>query len=77
MPRLDPKWREASRWPQTIYLAGVCGDTGLPDASMHLRQTVTDALRDGKAWADPQLISKRNARAGPARARQTSHACGR
>lgn len=54
----NARWREASRWPQTIYLGGV-RDAGLADASMHLRQTVVEALRDGKAWADPQLISKR------------------
>lgn len=52
------KWREASRWPRTIYLAGV-RDTDLADSSMRLRQTVIDVLRDGRAWADPRLISKR------------------
>ena len=54
----NAKWREASRWPQTIYLGGD-RDTGQADASMHLRQTVVDTLRDGKAWADPQQIAKR------------------
>lgn len=54
----NAKWREASRWPQTIYLGGA-RDTGLADASMQLRQTVVDTLRDGKAWAGPQLIAKR------------------
>ena len=54
----NAKWREASRWPQTIYLGGV-RDTGLADASMHLRQTVVGTLRDANAWADPRLIAKR------------------
>lgn len=54
----NSRWREASRWPQTIHLGGV-RDTVLADASMHLRQTVVETLRDGKAWADPQLIAKR------------------
>ena len=52
----NTKWREASRWPQTIYLGGV-RDTGLADASIHLRQTVVDTLRDGKSWADPAAIA--------------------
>lgn len=52
------KWRDASRWPQTIYLGGV-RDTGLADASIHLRQTVVDTLRDGKSWADPTVIAAR------------------
>jgi len=54
----NTKWREASRWPQTIYLGGV-RDTGLADASIHLRQTVIDTLRDGKSWADPAVIATR------------------
>ena len=54
----NAKWREAARWPQTIYLGGV-RDTGLADASIHLRQTVVDTLRDGKIWADPTVIAKR------------------
>jgi hypothetical protein len=54
----NAKWREASRWPQTIYLGGV-RDTGLADASIHLRQTVVETLRDGKTWADPTVIAKR------------------
>lgn len=54
----NAKWREASRWPQTIYLGGV-RDTGLADASIHLRQTVIDTLRDGKSWADPAAIATR------------------
>lgn len=54
----NTKWREASRWPQTIYLGGV-RDTGLADASIHLRQTVIETLRDGKAWAEPRLIAQR------------------
>lgn len=54
----NAKWREASRWPQTIYLGGV-RDTGLADASIHLRQTVIDTLRDGKSWADPAVIAAR------------------
>ncbi len=54
----NAKWRDASRWPQTIYLGGV-RDTGLADASMYLRSTVVETLRDGKTWADPQLIAKR------------------
>lgn len=54
----NAKWREASRWPQTIYLGGV-RDTGLADASIHLRQTVVDTLRDGKSWADPTVIAAR------------------
>lgn len=58
MADANARWREASRWPQTIYLGGV-RDTGLADASMHLRQTVVGTLRDGKAWADPHLIAKR------------------
>lgn len=52
----NAKWREASRWPQTIYLGGV-RDTGLADASIHLRQTVIHTLRDGKSWADPTVIA--------------------
>lgn len=52
------KWRAASRWPQTIYLAGV-RDTDLADASRRLRQTVVAVLRDGNAWATPQLIATR------------------
>lgn len=54
----NAKWRDASRWPQTIYLGGV-RDTGLADASIHLRQTVIDTLRDGKTWADPTVIATR------------------
>jgi hypothetical protein len=54
----NAKWREASRWPHTIYLGGV-RDTGLADASIHLRQTVIDTLRDGKSWADPAVIATR------------------
>lgn len=54
----NTKWREASRWPQTVYLGGV-RDTGLADASIHLRQTVIDNLRDGKSWADPTVIATR------------------
>lgn len=54
----NSKWREASRWPQTIYLAGA-RDTALADASVHLRQTIIDTLRDGKAWAEPREIAKR------------------
>ncbi len=54
----NAKWREASRWPQTIYLGGV-RDTGLADASIHLRQTVVDTLRDDKSWADPRVIATR------------------
>jgi hypothetical protein len=54
----NAKWREAARWPQTIYLGGV-RDTGLADASIHLRQTVADTLRDGKTWAEPTVIAKR------------------
>lgn len=54
----NAKWREASRWPQTIYLGGV-RDTGLADASLHLRQTVIDTLRDGKTWAGPTVIATR------------------
>lgn len=54
----NTKWREASRWPQTIYLGGV-RDTALADASIHLRQTAIDTLRDGKSWADPTVIAKR------------------
>lgn len=54
----NAKWREASRWPQTIYLGGV-RDTPLADASIHLRQTVIDTLRDGKSWADPTVIATR------------------
>lgn len=54
----NTKWREASRWPQTIYLGGV-RDTGLTDASIHLRQTFVDTLREGKSWADPTVIATR------------------
>jgi len=54
----NDRWREASRWPQTIYLGGV-RDTGLADASNRLRQTVIDTLRDGKSWADPAVIATR------------------
>ncbi len=54
----NAKWRQASRWPQTMYLGGV-RDTGLADASIHLRQTVIDTLRDGKSWADPSVIATR------------------
>ncbi len=54
----NAKWREASRWPQTIYLGGV-RDTSLADASIHLRQTVLDTLRDGNSWADPTVIDAR------------------
>lgn len=54
----NAQWREASRWPPTIYLGGV-RDTGLADASIRLRQTVIDTLRDGKDWADPTAIAKR------------------
>ncbi len=54
----NTKWREASRWPQSMYLGGV-RDTGLADASIHLRQTVIDTLRDGKSWADPTVIATR------------------
>lgn len=54
----NAKWREASRWPQTIYLGGV-RDTGLADASIHLRQIVVDTLRDGRSWADPTVIAAR------------------
>jgi hypothetical protein len=56
--KANAQWREASRWPPTIYLGGV-RDTGLADASIRLRQTVIDTLRDGKAWADPTVIAKR------------------
>ena len=58
MTDANARWRAASRWPQTIYLGGV-RDTGLADASMHLRQTVVGTLRDANAWADPRLIAKR------------------
>ncbi len=58
MADANAQWRAAARWPQTIYLGGV-RDTGLADASTHLRQTVVGTLRDGKAWADPELIAKR------------------
>ncbi len=54
----NTRWREASRWPQTIYLGGV-RHAGLTEASIRLRQIVIDTLRDGKAWADPQAIVKR------------------
>jgi hypothetical protein len=54
----NTRWREASRWPQTIYLGGV-RDTGLADASIRLRQTVIDTMRDGKSWADPAVIATR------------------
>ncbi|MDQ7994089.1 MAG: hypothetical protein AAGC63_16795 [Propionicimonas sp.] len=54
----NTKWREASRWPQTIYLGGV-RDTGLADASIRLRQTVIDTVRDGKSWAGPVVIADR------------------
>lgn len=54
----NAKWQEASRWPQTIYLGGV-RHTGLADSSMNLRRIVVETLRDGKMWADPQLIAKR------------------
>ncbi len=54
----NAEWREASRWPQTIYLGGV-RDTALADASIHLRQTVIDTLRDGKSWADPAVVATR------------------
>lgn len=54
----NAKWREASRWPQTIYLGGV-RDTALADASIHLRQTVIDTLRDGKSWADHAVVATR------------------
>lgn len=55
---VNAQWRQASRWPPTIYLGGV-RDTGLADASIRLRQTVIDTLRDGKVWADPTEIAKR------------------
>ncbi len=54
----NAKWREASRWPQTIYLGGV-RDSGLAETSRHLRQTVIDTLRDGKSWAEPAVIAAR------------------
>ena len=54
----NAKWREASRWPQTIYLGGV-RDTGLADASIRLRQSVIDILRDGRSWADPTAVATR------------------
>lgn len=54
----NAKWREASRWPQTIYLGGV-RDIALADASIQLRQTVIDTLRDGKSWAAPTVIAAR------------------
>ncbi|MDQ7993222.1 MAG: hypothetical protein AAGC63_15730 [Propionicimonas sp.] len=54
----NARWREASRWPQTIYLGGV-RDTGLADASTYLRQTVVETLREGRAWAEPQGIARR------------------
>ncbi len=54
----NTKWRDASRWPQTIYLGGV-RDTGLADASIHLRQTIVETLRDGKSWAYPTVIAAR------------------
>lgn len=54
----NTRWREASRWPRTVYLGGV-RDTGLADASIHLRQTVVDTLRDGTSWAAPAVIATR------------------
>lgn len=54
----NTRWREASRWPQTIYLGGV-RHAGLTEASIRLRQIVIDTLRDGKAWADPRAVTKR------------------
>lgn len=54
----NSRWREASRWPQTIYLGGA-RHAGLAEASIRLRQTVVDALRDGKDWADTQVIARR------------------
>lgn len=69
----NAKWREASRWPQTIYLGGV-RDTALADASIHLRQTVIDTLRDGKSWADPTVIATRMKDQDPASvARRAMH----
>lgn len=52
------QWREASRWPQTIYLGGA-RDTALADASIHLRQTIIGTLRDGKTRAAPSEIANR------------------
>ena len=54
----NTRWREASRWPQTIYLGGA-RHAGLTEASVRLRQTVIDTLRDGEAWAGPRAIVKR------------------
>ncbi len=69
----NAKWREASRWPPTIYLGGV-RDTGLAGASIHLRQTVVDTLRDGKSWADPTGIAARmNGQDLPSVARRAMH----
>lgn len=52
------KWRGACRWPQSIYLGGV-RDASLAEASIHLRQTVIDTLRDGTGWAEPRIIDGR------------------
>lgn len=54
----NAKWRDAARWPQSIYLGGV-RDASLTDASIHLRQMVVDTLRKGAAWAEPRIIDGR------------------
>ena len=56
----NAKWRDAARWPQSIYLGGV-RDPSLTDASIHLRQIVVDTLREGTAWAEPRIIDGRMA----------------
>ncbi|MCA0308851.1 MAG: hypothetical protein LCH87_16080 [Actinobacteria bacterium] len=51
-------WREACAWPRTVYLGGV-RDPELGRASLRLREVVVSTLRDGKAWADADLLAKR------------------